>query len=49
MAEYVVEFGKDGRPVEPEAHRRRPLLTRSLNWVAYALMRFALLVTGKRY
>lgn len=38
-----------GRPVEREAHVRRPWRTRLLNWVAYGLMRAALLVTGKRY
>ena len=38
-----------GRRVDPERHRRRPLVTRALTWSAYALMRMALLVTGKRY
>ncbi|MBX3604278.1 MAG: cardiolipin synthase ClsB [Piscinibacter sp.] len=38
-----------GREVDEHTHRRRPLLTRIGNWVAYGLMRVALLVTGKRY
>lgn len=38
-----------GRRVEPGAHAARPMLTRALNWVAYGLMRFALLVTGLKY
>jgi cardiolipin synthase len=38
-----------GRRVDPAGHRRRPLLARALTWSAYALMRAALLVTGKRY
>jgi cardiolipin synthase len=38
-----------GRTVDAESHMRRPWTTRGLNWLAYAMMRFALLVTGKRY
>ena len=38
-----------GRRVDPDGHRNRPLMTRALTWTAYALMRVALLVTGKRY
>jgi cardiolipin synthase A/B len=38
-----------GRRVDLREHTERPLLTRTLSWVAYGLMRFALLVTGKRY
>ena len=38
-----------GRRIEPTAHASRPLLTRGLNWLAYGLMRVALMVTGKRY
>lgn len=38
-----------GRPVDLQAHVRRSWRTRVLNWVAYGLMRLALLVTGKRY
>jgi cardiolipin synthase A/B len=38
-----------GRRVDPEAHLQRPFTTRVLTWVAYGLMRFALLLTGNRY
>jgi cardiolipin synthase len=38
-----------GRRVEPDAHAARPWSTRALNWVAYGLMRFALMVTGLKY
>jgi cardiolipin synthase len=38
-----------GRLVSPEHHQARPWQVRMLDWVAYALMRIALLVTGKRY
>lgn len=38
-----------GRPVLPEQHEARPWQARLLNWVAYGLMRIALLLTGKRY
>jgi cardiolipin synthase len=38
-----------GRRVDPESHMKRPVLTRALTWVAYGLMRFALLLTGNRY
>jgi cardiolipin synthase A/B len=41
--------GGRGRRVDPEDHRRRPLVNRVLTWAAYALMRVALFVTGKRY
>jgi cardiolipin synthase len=40
---------RHGRRVDPDSHRNRPLLTRVLTWSAYALVRAALLVTGKRY
>jgi cardiolipin synthase A/B len=36
-------------PVHLEAYLNRPLLERWRNWVAYALMRGALFVTGNRY
>ena len=38
-----------GRRVDPQAHMQRPVSTRALTWVAYGLMRFALLLTGNRY
>ena len=39
----------EGRRVDPEAHLKRPLVTRGLAWLAYAIMQFALYATGKRY
>ncbi len=44
-----VAVAHHGRPIEPEAYARRPLRQRVLNWVAYALMRLALFLTGQRY
>jgi cardiolipin synthase A/B len=38
-----------GRPVDPARYLSRPLWQRGLNWLAYGLMRLALLVAGKRY
>lgn len=38
-----------GRRIERTVHANRPLVTRGLNWLAYGLMRVALMVTGKRY
>jgi len=38
-----------GKRVQPETHNRRPWSTRALSWVAYAMMRVAILVSGKRY
>jgi len=38
-----------GRRIEPARYERRPWRERALGWVAYALMRAALWVTGKRY
>ena len=38
-----------GRSVDPAEHERRPLVTRTLTWVAYGVMRMLLLVSGKRY
>lgn len=38
-----------GRRIDPAAYSRRPLRQRALSWVAYALMRLALLLTGQRY
>ena len=48
-AHLLEAIARQGRRVEPAAHMNRPLQTRVLTWVAYALMRAALLVTGKRY
>ena len=38
-----------GRRIDPAAYSRRPLRQRVLDWVAYALMRLALMLTGQRY
>ena len=42
-------IAEHGVRVEPAAHMSRPAAVRALNWIAYALMRMALLITGKRY
>ena len=47
-AHLVAAIAK-GRRVEPDAHAHWPLATRSLNWVAYAVMRVLVFVAGKRY
>jgi cardiolipin synthase len=38
-----------GVRVEPKQHMRRPFHVRTLSWIAYALMRFALFATRHRY
>jgi cardiolipin synthase len=38
-----------GHRVDAAEHRSRPFVTRSLTWMAYALMRAMIFVTGKRY
>ena len=45
----IQAIAHEGRRVDPEAHLHRPLVTRGLAWLAYALIQFALLATGKRY
>ena len=49
LRSHLLDAVAQGRRVEPDAHTRWPVLTRGLNWVAYAMMRTALFVTGKRY
>ena len=39
----------EGRRVESDVYMKRPLRTRSLAWLAYAMIQFALYATGKRY
>jgi cardiolipin synthase len=46
---HLVEAIAKGRRVAPDAAARWGIVSRGLNWVAYAMMRVALLVTGKRY
>ena len=38
-----------GRRIDPMAYSRRPLVQRLKGWMAYAVVRLALLVTGQRY
>lgn len=38
-----------GQRIDPAAYRQRPLGRRIQGWMAYALMRLALLLTGQRY
>ena len=46
---HLLEAIARGRVVQPDEHTRWPLAARSLNWVAYAAMRLALFVSGRRY
>jgi cardiolipin synthase A/B len=46
---HLLDAIAQGRSVPPDEIRRWPVLSRGLNWVAYALMRSALFVTRKRY
>ena len=48
---HLVEAMEEGhgKRVDRADHRRRPLMRRVLTWIAYALMRMALLISGKRY
>ena len=46
---HLMQAIAQGRRVEPDAHARWPLIARSLNWVAYALMRALVFVSGNRY
>jgi cardiolipin synthase len=48
-AHLVQAIAHQGRRVDPDAHRSRRFVPRALAWVAYALMRIALFVTGRRY
>ena len=48
-AHLVLAIAHQGRRVDPDAHRSRRFVPRALAWVAYALMRIALFVTGRRY
>ena len=48
-AHLVDAIERKGRRVDPAEHERRPLVTRTLTWIAYGLMRMLLLVSGKRY
>ena len=49
LREHLVRALGQGRRVDSAAHMNRPLHTRGLTWLAYAVMRIGLLITGKRY
>jgi len=46
---HLMEAIAKGRRVETDAHTRWPLVVRWRNWLAYALMRALLFVSGNRY
>ncbi|MEO7152280.1 MAG: cardiolipin synthase ClsB [Burkholderiaceae bacterium] len=46
---HLMRALEQGRRVDAAAHMKRPLHTRGLTWLAYAVMRIGLLITGKRY
>ena len=48
-AHLLHAMADQGHRVDPQVHMQRPLITRALTWVAYGLMRFALLLTRNRY
>ena len=48
-AHLLYAIATHGRRVDPDRHRSRAVLPRALAWVAYALMRLALLAVGRRY
>ena len=45
----VQAMAHEGRRVDPAAHLNRPLVSRGLAWLAYAMVQIALYATGKRY
>ncbi len=46
---HLLRAIEEGHRVERAAHINRPWLARLLNWVAYALMRIAIFISGNRY
>jgi len=48
-AHLLQAIAQQGRRIDPDAHGRRTIMPRALSWGAYALMRVALFVIGKRY
>lgn len=48
-ARLLKAMASNGQRVDPAAYSRRPLSQRLQGWMAYALIRLALLVTGQRY
>jgi cardiolipin synthase len=50
LRQHLLEAVRSGgSPVEPDSHRQRPLVHRTLAWFAYTMMRFALFATRHRY
>ena len=50
LRQHLVDAVKTvGMRIESSSHRKRPFTTRSLAWLAYALMRIALFATRHRY
>jgi cardiolipin synthase len=48
-ARLVMAIEKESTPIAASEFANRPRLQRALDWAAYALMRLALILTGKRY
>jgi cardiolipin synthase len=46
---HLLEAIAKGRRVQPDEHTHWPLMARGMNWIAYAVMRTLLFVSGKRY
>jgi cardiolipin synthase len=48
-AHLLRAIAEQGRRVDPDEYRSRAIVPRTLTWVAYAAMRVALFLTGRRY
>ncbi len=48
-ARLLNAIAQQGHRIDPAAYRSRPLRQRVLGWLAYVLMRLALVVAGQRY
>jgi cardiolipin synthase len=42
-------ISEDGRAIDPAGYAERPLIQRTLGWIAWGIMRTILAVTGNRY
>jgi cardiolipin synthase len=49
QARLVLAMEQESTPIAAAAFAGRPRMQRALDWVAYGLMRLALILTGKRY
>jgi len=49
QARLVLAIEQESTPIAAAAFAGRPRMQRALDWVAYGLMRLALILTGKRY